>query len=138
MNLGDKVQLVCNATGDSDSPPVIDVNWYRDWVKLNSNAEEDILITNTRVGDKDLVSVLVIAHSKMEDAGDYKCIASHGFIDNKRVHILNGEFFMSEIQIEHSNAWAGIRNYPELGGTGSSQGWNLILKCLCKIELSND
>ncbi len=102
MNLGDKIQLVCNATGDTKTP-VIDVNWYRDWAKLNSNAEEDILITNTRMGDKDLVSVLVIAHSKMEDAGDYECIASHGSIDNKRVHILNGECFMSTLSNVNSS-----------------------------------
>ena len=85
---GTTVHLVCNATGKPDPPH--DVEWFKNGAKVNSNVESGILITK-KIETKVLISVLVIKHSKMDDAGTYICRSSNRDTGAIQVHILNGE-----------------------------------------------
>ena len=91
VDRGDTIQLVCNASGDPYPPN--DVTWYKDSVKLNPDAQNGLLITK-RINNRVLISNLVIRHSRMEDGGDYVCVASDGgsgIAGMMTVHVLYGE-----------------------------------------------
>jgi len=86
VELNGQIQLICNATGKPDPPH--DVQWFKDGVKINSDARSGILITK-KIETKVLISVLVINNSRMKHAGEYVCMSSNRQYGDITVHVLN-------------------------------------------------
>lgn len=85
---GNRIRLVCNATGLSDATHVLD--WYKEGNRIHSDAEKGIFITK-QISSSSLINVLVIASSKLSDADSYLCrSADINQIAGLTVHVLNG------------------------------------------------
>ena len=73
VEYGEEIRLICNATGRPDPPHNVD--WYKDRVKIASDAQNGVNITKN-IDTKVLVSMLVIERSRKSDAGIYECCSS--------------------------------------------------------------
>ena len=100
MEKGDSVHLVCNASGATKPPDNLD--WFKDGIKLSPDAHQKITLDKYKFSaTKTLVSVLVLQHSQMSDAGTYVCRSSELDTTSVKVHILNGKsFYVNVIFIE--------------------------------------
>lgn len=88
---GEKIVLICNATGDERPPE--DIDWFKDGRTIKQDQYKGISITKFRVAEtKTLQSHLEIEHSEMEDGGNYICRSSELSITSKTVIVLNGKY----------------------------------------------
>lgn len=92
---GEKIHLVCNATGSARAPE--DINWFFDGRRIHpANAEWQgrVEITRQRLFEgKYFISELIVEHSTIEDKGDYVCQSSDLTVDSVKVHVLSGRSF---------------------------------------------
>ena len=79
---------MCNATGRPDPPHNVD--WYKDDVKVASDAHNGVIITK-KIETKVLVSMLVIKRSRDSDGGLYECRSSNNESGSIAVRILSGQ-----------------------------------------------
>jgi len=86
-DVGGEIQLVCNATGRPEPPHNVD--WYKDGVKIISDAQNGVIITK-KIETKVLVSMLLIKRSRMSDGGKYECQSSENESGSMIVRILSG------------------------------------------------
>ncbi|KAK6179204.1 hypothetical protein SNE40_011619 [Patella caerulea] len=88
---GDSIHLVCNSSGIDNPPDNLD--WFKDGIKISPDAHQKITLEKYKfTATKTLVSVLVLKHSQMTDAGTYVCRSSNLDTTSVKVHILNGEY----------------------------------------------
>ncbi|XP_050402225.2 zwei Ig domain protein zig-8 isoform X2 [Patella vulgata] len=85
---GDSIHLVCNSSGIDNPPDNLD--WFKDGIKISPDAHQKITLEKYKfTATKTLVSVLVLKHSQMADAGTYVCRSSNLDTTSVKVHILN-------------------------------------------------
>jgi len=81
------IQLMCNATGRPEPPHTVD--WFTNGSKVRSDTHDGVIITK-KIETRVLVSMLVIKHSRLSDAGTYVCRSSNGEAGTIVVHVLSG------------------------------------------------
>jgi len=81
------IQLMCNATGRPEPPHTVD--WFTNGSKVRSDTHGGVIITK-KIETRVLVSMLVIKHSRLSDAGTYVCRSSNGEAGTIVVHVLSG------------------------------------------------
>ena len=86
---GQKINLTCNATGESHPPD--DLDWFKNGNKLLTNYRDEIFIQKrVSLTTKTIVSILEIENADMDDAGVYICRTSDLQITSTRINVLNG------------------------------------------------
>ncbi|XP_059173100.1 uncharacterized protein LOC131953760 isoform X2 [Physella acuta] len=90
VDLGEKIHLVCNASGGPRVPDEID--WFKGGDKIDSTKYRHVTIDKYQsMTDRSFVSELIIDHSSHSDTGDYICRSSSNDIVNLKVTVLNAE-----------------------------------------------
>ncbi|XP_021368437.1 lachesin-like isoform X1 [Mizuhopecten yessoensis] len=85
---GETISLQCNATGSYHAPD--DIDWFKDGNKLIPSVTNNIKVnTELKYEDRTLTSMLVVKHSKLEDAGIYVCRSTDLEIASNHVHVLD-------------------------------------------------
>ncbi|ESO87560.1 hypothetical protein LOTGIDRAFT_166440 [Lottia gigantea] len=87
INLGEKVVLLCNATGGHLIPEEID--WFKDGDIIHTELDKSVRI-NKKVDlkSRSLISELIVERSKVTDSGTYICRSSNEDIDSLDVTVL--------------------------------------------------
>ncbi|XP_060561026.1 roundabout homolog 2-like isoform X2 [Ruditapes philippinarum] len=90
VDKGQSIKLLCNATGTSAPPDIID--WYKDGIQLQSNEKKMVTITKKfSYATRKMSSELEIKNAKMSDKGTYTCRTSDLQVTSVNVNILNAE-----------------------------------------------
>ena len=101
---GNKISLICNATGDTFPPE--DIDWFKDGVKIKQNQNKGVSIVKFRLTEtKTLHSKLVIDRSGMLDSGNYICRSSDLAITSKQVMVLNGKYNILFLNQSYNIYW---------------------------------
>ncbi|XP_060598029.1 MAM domain-containing glycosylphosphatidylinositol anchor protein 1-like isoform X2 [Ruditapes philippinarum] len=93
VNKGEKIHLVCNATGASRAPEAVD--WFYEGNRIHPSnpiwkGRVEVLKHESFEG-KYFISELIIDHSKLKDKGHYVCRSSDLTVDSLKVHVLNAD-----------------------------------------------
>ncbi|BFY97327.1 hypothetical protein BsWGS_00369 [Bradybaena similaris] len=90
VDLGDKIHLVCNASGGPRIPDEID--WFKAGDKIDSSKYRHVVLDKYQsIADSSFISELIIEHSQLSDTGDYICRSSRNDIANLKVTVLYAE-----------------------------------------------
>lgn len=90
VDKGQSIKLLCNATGTSAPPDVID--WFKDGLQLQSNEKKLVSIKKKfSYPDKTMTSELEIQNAQMSDKGTYTCRTSDLQVTSVNVNVLNAE-----------------------------------------------
>ncbi|XP_035827097.1 zwei Ig domain protein zig-8 isoform X2 [Aplysia californica] len=88
VNLGERIHLVCNASGGVRIPDEID--WFKAGDKIDSVKYRNIVIEKYQsMAHRSFISELIIDHSSLHDTGDYICRSSRNDIANLKVTVLH-------------------------------------------------
>ncbi|KAL3865522.1 hypothetical protein ACJMK2_042905 [Sinanodonta woodiana] len=88
VDKGNPIILWCNAS--SEYRPPLDIDWFKDGIKLKSDTTREILITKPKERElKTFYSKLEIEKSRMDDAGNYICRSSDLLVASTHVTVLN-------------------------------------------------
>jgi len=98
---GDIIQLQCNASGKPDPPH--DVHWLHNDHPVTSDPTAGIMVAK-KIESKYLLSVVTIEHSRISDAGEYKCVTSNDDTASVVVHVLSGKSNGTVIHRVHEKA----------------------------------
>lgn len=88
---GEKILLVCNATGGSHIAE--DIDWFKDGNIIDTSRprHRDVIILKYRsLEEGALISKLQIDHADMDDAGTYVCRSSFNKLADFNVNVLAG------------------------------------------------
>ncbi|KAL8583895.1 hypothetical protein ACOMHN_009648 [Nucella lapillus] len=87
VDLGEKIHLVCNASGGPRLPE--DIDWFKDGDMIDSFKYPHVLIEKYQsIRDHAFISELMIDHAKERDAGEYVCRSSRNNIVNMKITVL--------------------------------------------------
>ncbi|XP_064608369.1 zwei Ig domain protein zig-8-like isoform X2 [Liolophura sinensis] len=76
VEIGQPIELICNATGEEEPPQ--DLDWFHNGDKINSVSGSGVEITKYKSLElKSIISKLLIEKAKMTDKGDYICRVGH-------------------------------------------------------------
>ncbi|CAG5119369.1 unnamed protein product, partial [Candidula unifasciata] len=90
VDLGDKIYLICNASGGPRIPDEID--WFKAGDKIDSSKYRHVALDKHQsMADSSFISRLTIEHSQLSDTGDYICRSSRNDIASLKVTVLNAE-----------------------------------------------
>ena len=92
MNSGEKIHLICNATGSTHTPKAVD--WFYEGTRIHSSdprwkGRVEVLKHESFEG-KYFISELIVDHSRLKDKGHYVCRSSDLTVDSLKVHVLSG------------------------------------------------
>ncbi|KAK3698700.1 hypothetical protein RRG08_046202 [Elysia crispata] len=88
VDLGEKIELTCNASGGKVMPDEID--WFKGGDKIDSGEKkyEHVFILKSQfIASNSFTSTLIINHSKLTDSGNYICRSSRNDIANLYVTV---------------------------------------------------
>ncbi|RUS86298.1 hypothetical protein EGW08_005942, partial [Elysia chlorotica] len=88
VDLGEKIELTCNASGGKVMPDEID--WFKGGDKIDSGEEkyQHVFILKSQfIASNSFTSTLIINHSKLTDSGNYICRSSRNDIANLYVTV---------------------------------------------------
>ncbi|XP_045216757.1 uncharacterized protein LOC123566576 isoform X2 [Mercenaria mercenaria] len=93
VNKGDKIHLICNATGTVRAPEAVD--WFYEGNRIHPSNPKwrgrvEVLKHESFEG-KYFISELIVDHSKLKDKGHYVCRSSDLTVDSLKVHVLNAD-----------------------------------------------
>ncbi|XP_076465837.1 zwei Ig domain protein zig-8-like isoform X1 [Babylonia areolata] len=87
VDLGQKIHLLCNASGGPRLPE--DIDWFKDGDMIDSFKYPHVLIEKYQsIRDRAFISELMIDHAKESDAGEYVCRSSRNNIVNMKITVL--------------------------------------------------
>lgn len=90
VDKGEKLTLICNATGTTEIP--YGIEWWHNSKPLTSRLDKGIRIQTMKDPlKKTLISILTIADSDPENSGDYICRTSDKEVSEIKVHVLDGK-----------------------------------------------
>lgn len=90
VNKYDRLVLLCNASSDSYPPDELD--WFMNGLKVVTDLDEGIRITNSvSLRSRTIWSELVIEHAQMDHSGTYICRTSDELVTNIKVNVLSGK-----------------------------------------------
>lgn len=90
VNKYDRLVLLCNASSDSYPPDELD--WFMNGLKVVTDLDEGIRITNSvSLRSRTIWSELVIEHAQMHHGGTYICRTSDELVTNIKVNVLSGK-----------------------------------------------
>lgn len=88
VNKYDRLVLLCNASSDSYPPDELD--WFMNGLKVVTDLDEGIRITNSvSLRSRTIWSELVIEHAQMHHGGTYICRTSDELVTNIKVNVLS-------------------------------------------------
>ncbi|GFO49806.1 leucine-rich repeats and immunoglobulin-like domains protein 1 [Plakobranchus ocellatus] len=90
VDLGEKIELTCNASGGKVVPDEID--WFKGGDKINSKEKQYshvLIVKSQEIATRTFTSQLIIDHSKLSDTGNYICRSSRNDIANLPVTVLH-------------------------------------------------
>ncbi|RUS74037.1 hypothetical protein EGW08_018200 [Elysia chlorotica] len=87
VDMGDHINLICNATGRNHSPSAID--WFLNGNKLTSRGTKVEIKENVEVTKRTIVSFLHVADAQLSDGGNYVCRTTDLLIKSFTVTVLN-------------------------------------------------
>ncbi|XP_062566287.1 hemicentin-1-like [Saccostrea cucullata] len=90
VNKNEKIVLLCNASSDSYPPDELD--WFMNGLKILTDPDEGIKITNSvSLKSRTIWSELVIEHARMNHGGTYICRTSDKLVTNIKVNVLSDD-----------------------------------------------
>ncbi|CAL1541270.1 unnamed protein product, partial [Lymnaea stagnalis] len=87
VDQGERIHLVCNASGGPRVPEEID--WFKGGDKIDSKYGHVHIGKFQSMADRSFISELTIQHSSLTDTGDYICRSSTEDIANLKVTVLH-------------------------------------------------
>ena len=92
---GEKIQLICNATGGTQIAE--DIDWFKDGNIIDTSRRRHkglVILKYRSLEEGALVSKLEIDHAEMDDAGTYVCRSSYNKLGDFMVNVLAGELLI--------------------------------------------
>ncbi|GFS02220.1 protein CEPU-1 [Elysia marginata] len=90
VDLGEKIELTCNASGGKVIP--VEIDWFKGGDKIDTGEEQYqhvLMVKSQFMASKSFISTLIINHSKLSDSGNYICRSSRNDIANLMVTVLH-------------------------------------------------
>lgn len=113
MERGEKILLICNATGGTQIAE--DIDWFKDGniIDTSRRRRNDVMILKYRsLEEGALISRLQIDHADMDDAGTYVCRSSYNKLGDFSVNVLAGNIITCSLWvIKVRVAWREGRHY---------------------------
>ncbi|XP_061174323.1 hemicentin-1-like [Saccostrea echinata] len=129
VNKNEKLVLFCNASSDSYPPDELD--WFMNGLKILTDPEEGIKITNSvSLKRRTIWSKLVIEHAHMNHGGTYICRTSDKLVTNIKVNVLSDDKTNVKRGTNFKTFISSVRRSNSHGvSTHRTESWIILFLC---------